>query len=246
MWKKPCSRWNFLKNNMDMHPPAKILVVDDEIQIRRLLRVTLETSGWKVSEAEDGQRGLSEAAFFRPDCIVLDLGLPGLRGIEVLRRLREWSQVPVLILSVLDDPADKVEALEAGADDYVTKPFDSAELIARCRAIMRRREAREEDPVFSSGTLTIDFTSRLVYIKGTALDLTATEYNLLRLLALNAGRVLTHAHILRQVWGPKAEEQRQYLRVYIAALRRKLGAVIEVKTEPGIGYRLLIEKQAEV
>jgi two-component system KDP operon response regulator KdpE len=227
-----------------MSHTAKILVIDDEIQIRRLLRVTLETVGWKVSEAEDGNRGLSEAAFFRPDCVVLDLGLPGLRGIEVLRRLREWSQVPVLILSVLDDPADKVEALEAGADDYVTKPFDPAELVARCRAIMRRREAREEEPLFFTESLTIDFTAHTVQVRGSAIDLTTTEYDLLRLLALSAGRVLTHAHILRQIWGPKAEEQRQYLRVYIAALRRKLGAAIEIKTEQGIGYRLVWEKPA--
>lgn len=229
-----------------MNPAAKILVIDDESQIRRLLRVTLEASGWKVSDAEDGNQGLSEAAFLRPDCIVLDLGLPGLRGIEVLRRLREWSQVPVLILSVLDDPTDKVEALEAGADDYVTKPFDSAELVARCRAIMRRREAREEEPIFESGFLTIDFASHAVKVKGKAIDLTSTEYALLRLLALNAGRVLTHAHILRQIWGPKAEEQRQYLRVYIAALRRKVGTAIEIKTEPGIGYRLVPENQGTV
>jgi two-component system KDP operon response regulator KdpE len=225
-----------------MNPTTKILVIDDEIQIRRLLRVTLETAGWKVSEAQDGNQGLSEVAFLRPDCVVLDLGLPGLRGIEVLRRLREWSQVPVLILSVLDDPGDKVEALEAGADDYVTKPFDSAELVARCRAIMRRRETREEEPVFESGALTIDFASHRAQIKGTPVDLTATEYDLLRLLALSAGRVLTHAHILRQIWGPKAEEQRHYLRVYIAALRRKVGTAVEIKTEPGIGYRLVLAK----
>jgi two-component system, OmpR family, KDP operon response regulator KdpE len=223
-----------------MNPGIKVLVIDDESQIRRLLSMTLESAGWKVAEAADGNQGLSEAAFLRPDCIVLDLGLPGLEGIEVLRRLREWSQVPVLILSVQDDPADKVEALEAGADDYITKPFDSAELIARCRAIMRRRESRTEEPLFASGTLTIDFTTREVKVKGDMIDVTATEYELLRLLALNAGRVLTHAHILRQIWGPKAEEQRQYLRVYIAALRRKLGTALEIKTEPAIGYRLLL------
>jgi two-component system KDP operon response regulator KdpE len=227
-------------NRMDSLP--KILVIDDEIQIRRLLRVALEAAGWKVLEAENGNQGLSEAALTRPDCLILDLGLPGLRGIEVLRRLREWSQAPVLILSVLDDPSDKVEALEAGADDYVTKPFDTAELIARCRAIMRRRETREEEPVFESGPLTVDFTSHAVQVRGKSVDLTATEYALLRLLALNAGRVLTHAHILRQIWGPKAEEQRQYLRVYIAALRRKVGPAAGIKTEPGIGYRLLSER----
>jgi two-component system KDP operon response regulator KdpE len=141
----------------------------------------------------------------------------------------------------MDDPADKVEALEAGADDYMTKPFDSAELLARCRAIMRRRETREEEPVFQSGSLTIDFTSREVRLKGKAIDLTATEYSLLHLLAQNAGRVLTHVHILRQIWGPKAEEQWQYLRVYIASLRKKRGSAASIKTEPGIGYRLLAD-----
>lgn len=222
-----------------MQNPDKVLVIDDEIQIRRLLRLTLETAGWKVGEAETGASGLSEAAYFRPDCVILDLGLPDLPGMEVLKRLREWSQTPVLILSVHDDPLDKVQALEAGADDYVTKPFDAAELVARCRAIMRRREIREENPVFEAGSLTIDFAARSVNVKGQVVDFTATEYALLRLLALNAGRVMTHSQILRQIWGPKAEEQRQYLRVYIAAIRRKAGDSLNIKTESGIGYRLV-------
>ncbi len=222
-----------------MQNPDKVLVIDDEIQIRRLLRLTLETAGWKVGEAETGAAGLSEAAYFRPDCVILDLGLPDLPGMEVLKRLREWSQTPVLILSVHDDPLDKVQALEAGADDYVTKPFDAAELVARCRAIMRRREIREENPVFEAGSLTIDFAARSVNVKGQVVDFTATEYALLRLLALNAGRVMTHSQILRQIWGPKAEEQRQYLRVYIAAIRRKAGDSLNIKTESGIGYRLV-------
>lgn len=222
-----------------MATSEKILIIDDEVQIRRLLRLTLETAGWKVGEAEAGMAGLSEAAFFRPDCVILDLGLPDLPGTEVLKRLREWSQTPVLILSVHDDPIDKVQALEMGADDYVTKPFDAAELVARCRAIMRRRESREENPVFEAGSLTIDFAARAVHVKGHLVDFTATEYALLRLLALNAGRVLTHSQILRQIWGPKAEEQRQYLRVYIAAIRRKAGDSLNIKTESGIGYRLM-------
>ncbi len=222
-----------------MNVTPAILVIDDEAQIRRLLRVTLESAGWRVRDADSGAQALSEAALTRPDGIVLDLGLPDMPGIEVLRRLREWSQTPVLILSVLDDPAGKVEALEAGADDYVTKPFDGSELIARCRAILRRHETREESPCFESGAIRIDFTTREVSVRGDRVELTATEYTLLRLLALNPGRVLTHAHILRTIWGPNAEDQLQYLRVYIAALRRKLGADLAIQTETGIGYRLL-------
>jgi two-component system, OmpR family, KDP operon response regulator KdpE len=219
-------------------PTIKILVIDDEPQIRRLLRITLETVGWSVFEAEDGVNGMSEAAYLRPDCVILDLGLPGVGGVDVLKRLREWSQTPVLILSVRDEAGEKVEALEAGADDYVTKPFESSELVARCRAIMRRRENRAEAPVFSHGALTMDYMARTVKVGGAEMDLTATEYDLLKLFCLNAGRVLTHAYILRAIWGPKSEEQRQYLRVYVAALRRKLGRAVPIQTEPGIGYRL--------
>ena len=219
-------------------PKPKILVIDDEPQLRRLLRVTLEAAGWAVHDAESGARGLAEAAYLRPDCVVLDLGLPDLAGVEVLRRLREWSRTPVLILSVRDDAADKVEALEAGADDYVTKPFDAAELIARCRAIMRRGDARETAPIFEAGPLTVDFSARIVRVDTKEVPLTALEYALLRHLVLNAGKVLTHGYLLRQVWGPQAEEHREYLRVHLAALRRKLGPSVVIKTEPGIGYRL--------
>lgn len=218
---------------------TKVLIIDDEPQIRRLLRITLESVGWQVFESSCGRHGLSETALVRPDCVLLDLGLPDLSGHDVLSQLREWSQTPVLILSARDEPQEKVRALEAGADDYVTKPFDSTELIARCRAIMRRRENRADEPVYSGKNLTIDYTSRLVQASGKVIDLTATEYELLRLFAHNVGKVLTHSHILRTVWGPKSEEQRQYLRVYVAALRRKIGVNITIKTEPGIGYRLL-------
>jgi two-component system, OmpR family, KDP operon response regulator KdpE len=221
-----------------MKPMTKILIIDDEPQIRRLLALTLESCGWKVHEAEDGLRGLHELALVRPDAVLLDLGLPGMGGIEVLKRLREWSQVPVLILSVRDQPEDKVEALEAGADDYVTKPFEPTELLARCRAIMRRRDQRVEEPIFVNGNLEVDFTARRVRVAGKSIDLTSIEYDLLRLLAINVGKVLTHSHILRTIWGPKAEEQRQYLRVHLAALRRKLGEAAQIKTETGIGYRM--------
>lgn len=217
---------------------TKILIIDDEPQIRRLLRFTLESCDWKVHEAPDGQQGLHEAALIRPDAVLLDLGLPELSGLEVLKELRGWSQVPVLILSVRDQPDDKVEALEAGADDYVTKPFDGAELLARLRAILRRREKSEGSPIYTNGKLVIDFPARRVCVGDSLINLTATEFELLRLLAQHAGKVLTHSHILRSIWGPKSEEQRQYLRVHLAALRRKLDGAVHIKTETGIGYRL--------
>ncbi|MFH1497644.1 MAG: response regulator transcription factor [Verrucomicrobiota bacterium] len=214
-------------------------MIDDEPQIRRLLRVTFESCGWKVHDAADGRLGLHEVALFRPDVVVLDLGLQELTGLEVLKQLREWSRTPVLILSVREQPEDKVEALEAGADDYVTKPFDATELLARCRAILRRGGTGADEPVYVNGKLEMDFVRRTVKVGGADAELTATEYELLRVLARHAGKVLTHAHILRAVWGPKAEEQRQYLRVHLAAVRRKLGDAVRIKTETGIGYRLL-------
>jgi two-component system KDP operon response regulator KdpE len=217
-----------------------LLVIDDEPQLRRLVRVTLEAGGFRVHEAENGGEGLREAAFVRPDLIVVDLGLQDLDGAEVVRRLREWSTTPVLVLSVRDDSQDKVGALEAGADDYVTKPFDGAELVARCHALLRRRERRPEEAVFEAGELRVDFVAREVRAGGRVVDLTQTEYALLRVLAAHAGRVMTHGHILREVWGPNAGEQRQYLRVYIAALRRKLKGAAVLETASGIGYRLAV------
>lgn len=222
-----------------MNVSPTVLVIDDEPQIRRLLRVILETAGLTAKEAAGGAEGIRETAYLKPDCVVLDLGLPDLGGVEVVRRIREWSDVPIVILSVRDEPAEKIAALEAGADDYVTKPFDAGELVARCRAMMRRRNAGAQKSSFVQDGLVIDFAARTVSIDNRRVELTATEYALLRLLALNAGKVLLHAQILRQIWGPKAEDHRQYLRVYIAALRRKLGSAITIKTETGIGYRLV-------
>lgn len=222
-----------------MNPTA--LIIDDETAIRRLLRVALESAGYSVLEAENGQQGLTEIALRRPDVIVLDLGLPDMSGQEVLRRLREWSDVPVVILSVQDDEADKVEALEAGADDYVTKPFSTAELIARLRAAQRRARPATDSPIFRAHGLVVDLATRSVSRAGEEVRLTATEYALLRLLVRHAGRILTHRHILCEVWGPNAEEHRQYLRVYITHLRQKIEAdpahPILIRTEPRIGYR---------
>jgi len=219
------------------------LVIDDEKQIRRLVRIVLEAQNYRVLEADNGHQGLVEAAQRKPDVVLLDLGLPDMDGQEVLQRLREWSHVPVLILSVRDGPEDKVFALDAGADDYVTKPFESAELLARLRAIQRRGQGNLEEPFFQSGQLTIDFTSRTVTVNGKEVRLTATEYGLLKVLAQHAGKVVTHKHLLREVWGPNAEEHSQYLRVYVTHLRKKLEASDAdeklLRTETGIGYRLI-------
>jgi two-component system, OmpR family, KDP operon response regulator KdpE len=219
------------------------LVIDDEKQIRRLLRLVLEEQNYRVLEAETGHQGLVEAAQRKPDVVLLDLGLPDMDGQEVLKCLREWSRVPVLILSVRDGPDDKVAALDSGADDYVTKPFESAELLARLRAIQRRGSASLAEPFFQSGQLTIDFASRTVAVNGAEVRLTVTEYALLKVLAQHAGKVVTHKHLLREVWGPNAEEQSQYLRVYVTHLRKKIetGSADEklLRTETGIGYRLL-------
>jgi two-component system, OmpR family, KDP operon response regulator KdpE len=217
------------------------LIIDDEIQIRRLLRVALEGESYQVHEAETGQAGLIEIANRRPAIILLDLGLPDMDGLQVLKRLREWSEAPVLVLSVRDDEAGKIAALDAGAEDYITKPFSTPELLARVRAAQRKTRPEEEISVFKSGDLLIDLTARVVTRAGREVKLTATEYALLRLFVRHVGRVLTHRYILREIWGPKSEEHRQYLRVYVTHLRQKIEADPSkprlIKTEPGIGYR---------
>lgn len=229
-----------------MKPVA--LIVDDEVQIRRLLRVVLETEDYQVHEAETGQQGLAEIASRRPDIILLDLGLPDMEGLEVLKRLREWSTAPVLVLSVRDDEQGKVAALDAGAEDYVTKPFSTPELLARLRTAQRKTRPEEEVSVFKSGDLIVDLTARVVTRGGHGIKLTATEYALLRLFVRHPDRVLTHRHILREIWGPKSEEHRQYLRVYITHLRQKIesdpASPSLIKTEPGIGYRLVSNEVA--
>jgi two-component system KDP operon response regulator KdpE len=221
------------------------LIIDDEKQIRRLLRLALERSDYQVFEAETGDAGLAEIAYRRPDIVLLDLGLPDMDGMKLLKHLREWSDVPVLILSVRDEPDEKVAALDAGADDYVTKPFDTAELLARIRVAQRRSLIETGEPVFLSGPLSVDFAARQVKLNGTEIKLTPTEYSLLRVLVQNAGKVVTHRQLLRTVWGEKAESQAQYLRVYVTHLRKKLEGNADspalIKTEVGIGYRLSTE-----
>ena len=222
-----------------MNAKPRALVIDDEVQLRRLLRLALTGIGYEVFEAENGSLGLSEAAFRHPDVILLDLGLPDMDGLEVLKRLREWTGTPVIVLSVRDQEAVKVAALDGGADDYVTKPFSTAELVSRLNAVQRRGRPAEE-PALTIGGLLLDFASREVFANKQPLRLTPIEYHLLRLLAQNAGRVLTQKKILTDVWGPKAADEAQYLRVYISHLRRKLGPCgVEIRNEPGIGYRLV-------
>ena len=222
-----------------------VLVIDDEPQIRRLLTVTLEANAYRVLSATSGQEGLVLAAQHRPGVVILDLGLPDLAGREVLRRLREWSSVPVIILSVQDDEAGKVAALDTGADDYVTKPFNTSELLARLRVALRHANKPEEAVEFQSKHLRVDLALRRVTADGREVKLTATEYNLLRLLVRHAGKVLTHRQILREVWGPGHEEHTHYLRVYVAHLREKIEADPSnpelILTEPGVGYRLLLK-----
>ena len=227
-----------------MKEPLTIaLVIDDEVQIRRLLRLTLEANGYKVYEAATGQEGLLEAAQRRPEVVVLDLGLPDLDGVTVLKRLREWSRAPVLVLSVRDRDEDKIAALDHGADDYVTKPFSTGELLARLRVAQRHVQPTPENAVFRSGDLQVDLTARVVTVKGREVKLTATEYALVRLFVRHAGKVLTHRQVLREVWGPNSEEQTHYLRVYLGHLREKLEADPAQPelfiTEPGVGYRLI-------
>ncbi len=215
------------------------LIIDDEVQIRRLLRMALEAKGYKVHEAEAGQLGLQEAAFVRPDVILLDLGLPDMDGVTVLKRLREWSAVPVLILSVRDQEEVKVAAFEAGADDYVTKPFGTAELLARLLAIQRRQKSNDS-PECVIGALRIDFVHHEATLNDEPLKLTPTEYALLKLLARNTGKLITQKQILREVWAGHAGDAGHSLRVHVNHLRNKLSDCgIEIKNEPGIGYRLV-------
>ncbi len=219
-----------------------ILIVDDEPQIRRLLTVTLEANGYKVLPAVTGQEGLVLAAQHRPALIILDIGLPDLSGKDVLSRLREWSNVPVVILSVQSDEKGKVAALDAGADDYVTKPFNTEELLARLRVALRHTVKQEETSVFQVKDLVVDLATRHITVSGNEIKLTATEYDLLRLLVRHAGKVLTHRQILREVWGPGHDNDTHYLRVYIAHLREKIEKNPEqpelILTELSVGYRL--------
>jgi two-component system KDP operon response regulator KdpE len=224
--------------------PATVLVIEDEVQIRRLLRVCLERGGYQVAEASSGKEGIGEAAACSPDAVLLDLGLPDMDGLSVLKRLREWSQVPILVVSVRAHEDEKITALDSGANDYVTKPFSTGELLARLRAALRSAQPPEANAVFRSGRLQVDLATRTVKVKGQKVRLTATEYALLLLFVQHAGKVLTHGQILREIWGPDGGDRTGQLRVYMAYLRDKLeanpGEPELLITEPGVGYRLVV------
>lgn len=227
-----------------------ILLIEDEPQMRRFLRVTLQSQGYRLIEAETGEGGLVQAARRKPVVILLDLGLPDMDGLEVTAKLREWTNTPIIVLSAREQERDKVRALDAGADDYLTKPFGADELLARIRVSLRhraRQEAGQEEPVFQSGELRVDFTRRQVLLVGEEVHLTPIEYRLLTTLIRYADRVVTHNQLLREVWGPRQANQVQYLRVYMGQLRQKLEADPArprfLINEPGIGYRFKSEDE---
>lgn len=219
-----------------------ILIIDDESQIRKILRITLESAEYKVIEAENGKDGIIQAATAHPNLIILDLGLPDQDGYSVLKEIRTWSSLPVMILSVRNSEEDIVKALDLGADDYLTKPFYSAELLARIRASLRRASQVQESNIFTNGSLKIDLVLRTVTKNDEEIKLTATEYSLLILLVKNLGKVLTHQFILKEVWGQSYVEQSQSLRVFVGQLRKKIEEYPThpkmIITESGIGYRM--------
>jgi two-component system, OmpR family, KDP operon response regulator KdpE len=220
----------------------RVLVVDDEPAIRRFLCTSLTVHAYSVFEAANGQEALAAVLAHRPDLVILDLGLPDLDGVDVTRLLREWTAVPVIILTVQDQEGAKIAALDAGADDYVTKPFGMGELLARMRAALRRAASPATEPIFAIGDLTVDLARRLVTVAGREIQLTPTEYDLLRVLVMHAGKVITHRQLLRQVWGVGYQEETHLLRVNMSNLRRKLEPdkvrPTFILPEPGVGYRL--------
>jgi two-component system KDP operon response regulator KdpE len=226
-----------------MSNAIEILVIDDEAQIRKLLNITLESNDYKVKEAINAREGLLMAANHPPDLILLDLGLPDESGHVVLEKLREWYTKPVIILSVQSSEEDIVKALDAGANDYLVKPFRTGELLARIRSLLRSSSSESENPILTSNDLQIDLSLRIVKKNNEPIKLTVTEYNLLALLIKNEGKVLTHQYLLRAIWGPSYISQSQYLRVYIAQLRKKieddLNKPLHIITESGIGYRFI-------
>ncbi|UPT67705.1 MAG: response regulator [Sphingobacteriales bacterium JAD_PAG50586_3] len=225
---------------------ADILIIDDEAQIRRLLQITLQAEGYAVKEASTAAEGITMAASHRPQLVILDIGLPDESGHEVLKKLREWYDNPIIILSAQSDEEDIVKALDNGANDYLIKPFRTGELVARIRTALRNTNKDKADPVITNDIVTIDLAAHTVKKNDELLKLTSTEYTLLALMAKNEGKVLTHQYLLKQVWGPTYIEQSQYLRVFVAQLRKKLednpNKPAYIVTESGIGYRFSLQK----
>ena len=225
-----------------------ILLIEDEPQMQRFLRIVLQGQGYRFIEAQTGQEGLVQAATRSPDIILLDLGLPDIDGLEVTRRLREWSDIPIIVLSAREQEQDKIKALDAGADDYLTKPFGAGELLARIRVAIRHKVMRQSatgEPVFILDNLRVDMSRRQVFLNEQEVHLTPIEYKLLTVLIQNAGKVVTHSQLLKEVWGPSYSKETQYLRVYMTQLRHKLESDPArprfLINEPGIGYRLKID-----
>lgn len=225
-----------------------ILLIEDEPQMRRFLRVTLQSHGYRFIEAASGQEGLMQATTRNPDVLLLDLGLPDMDGIEVTRKIREWSEVPIIVISAREQEMDKVKALDAGADDYLTKPFGADELFARIRVALRHVAlifARQREPVFIMDDLRVDLSSRQVFLRDKEIHLTPIEYRLLAVLVKHAGKVVTHTQLLKEVWGPVYADQQQYLHVHMSQLRRKLESEPArprfLINEPGIGYRVKVD-----
>lgn len=221
---------------------ARILLIEDEAPIRRFLRIAVESAGYSLIEADRGRNGIERAATDAPDCIILDLGLPDMDGKAVIAAVREWSKTPILVLSVRDGEAEKIAALDTGADDYVTKPFATGELLARLRALLRTKAPSREQPILRFGDLVIDLAAHIVTRGGVDARLTRKEFDVLSMLAQNAGRLLTHKQLLTSIWGPAHSEDAHYLRIAVGHIREKIGddaASPEfILTEPGVGYRL--------
>lgn len=226
-----------------MSEAIRVLVIDDEAPIRNVLRMHLTAQGYSLTEAKNGAEGLSKAAEFHPNLIILDLGLPDMDGYEVLKELRQWTTVPVLFLTATDDETTKVRLLDKGADDYLTKPFGPAELLARVRVSLRHSGTVEATPVFESGDLKVDLNQKQVWVDGKIVKLTTTEYEVLARLARSPGKVVAQNTLMKQIWGSTAEDQTHYLRIYINQLRKKIEKIpskpCHILTDPGAGYRLV-------
>ena len=226
-----------------MDSTNRILVIDDESQIRKLLKVSLKSQGFYIEESHDGRDGINKVAIIKPDLVILDLGLPDMDGKEVIREIREWSNVPIVILTARDQEQEKIEALDNGADDYITKPFGIGELLARIRVCLRRKTEDENEHIFNFGGLIIDLVNRRITVDNMEIKLTPTEYEIVKVLAQNAGKVITHKQLLKKVWGNAYDNDNNYIRVYIGQIRRKIepnpAQPCYIITESGVGYRLI-------